>query len=143
MPLVASEMLWDRDIQTPGVAAAWEIPIRSGSTLTLAGAGFHGPQREGDRTRIGVGQVVFRTGDPAKVAIEAAGSYWNFDPDDLNPSYFRQNYTTVVGGNRELLSRFRIVDAIVRVRFLAGKFPVSIGLDGAVNLGVADEARDE
>ena len=29
MPLVATEMLWDRDIQTLGAAAAWEIPAGS------------------------------------------------------------------------------------------------------------------
>jgi putative porin len=143
MPLVASEMIWDRDIQTPGMAAAWEIPVRPGSTLTVAGAGFYGPQREGDQTRIGVGQLVFRTGDPERIALEAAGSYWHFRPDDLKPSYFRQNYTTVIGGARELLSRFRIVDAIVRLRFPVGKLPVSLGFDGAVNLGVAEEAKHE
>jgi Putative porin len=143
MPLVASEMLWDRDIQTPGLAAAWEIPAGGSSTLTVAAAGFYGPQRDGDHTRIGAGQLVFRTGDPDRLALEAAGSYWRFEPDDLKPRYFEQNYTTIGGGTRELLSRFRIVDALVRLRFPVGKLPFTIGLDGAVNLGVADEARHE
>ena len=143
MPLVASEMLWDRDIQTPGVSAAWEIPAGGSSTVTVAGAGFFGPQREGDRTRIGVGQVVFRSGDPEKFALEAAGSYWHFDPKDLKPVYFRQNYTVQSGNARELLSRFHIVDAIVRLRFPVGRFPASVGVDGTVNVGARGNGRDE
>ena len=143
MPLVASEMLWDRDIQTPGAAVAWEVPTGAASTLTIAGAGFYGPQREGDQTRIGVGQLVFRSGDPSRLAIEAAGSYWHFQPDDLKPVYFRQNYTEISGGQRVLVSRFHIVDAFARLRFSVGKVPVSVGVDGIVNLGVRDEANHD
>ena len=143
MPLVASEMIWDRDIQTPGFAAAWETPAGGSSTLTVAAAGFYGPQREGDHTRIGVGQVVFRAGDPGRLSVEAAGSYWHFEPDDLKPSYIRQNYSVLVGGKRDFLSRFHIVDAIVRLRFPVARLPVTVTVDGAVNLGVAEEAEDD
>jgi len=143
MPLVSTEMIWDRDIQGPGLAAAWEVPVGGTSTFTLAAAGFSGPQREGDHTRIGAGQLVFRTGDAGRLALEAAGSYWHFDPDDLKESYIRQNYFEVTGGKREFLSRFHIVDGIVRLHFLAGKIPLTVGLDGAVNLGVAGEATHE
>ena len=144
MPLVASEMLWDRDIQTPGIAAAWEIPAGAPSTsVTVAGAGFYGPQRDGDQTRIGAGQVVFRTGLPERLAVEAAASYWHFEPDDLKPVYFRQNYTRLIGGKPTLVSRFHVVDAIVRLRFPLVGVPVSVGLDGAVNLGVEGEASRE
>jgi hypothetical protein len=147
MPLVASEMIWDRDIQTPGVAAAWEIPAGGGTTFTLAGAGFYGPQRDGDHTKIGVGQLVYRTrtrtGAAEGLAIEAAASYWHFDVDDLKPGYFRQNYTTSQGGSLALLSRFHVADILVRVRFPIGSVPVAIGLDGAVNLGVRGEASHE
>ena len=143
MPLVSSEMIWDRDIQTPGLAAAWEIPAGGTSTFTLAAAGFYGPQRDGDHTRIGAGQIVFRTGDPGRLALEAAGSYWHFDPDDLKPAYIRQNYSEFVGGERVYVSRFRIADALVRLRFPIGKVPVTVGFDGAVNLGVEDEASHD
>jgi len=143
MPLVASEMLWDRDIQTPGLAAAWEIPAGGSATLTFAAGGFFGPQREGDRTRIGAGQLVFRSGDPSRLAVEVAGSYWHFDPRDLKPSFIRQNYSVPVDGGRDYLSRFHIVDAIVRLRFPVAGLPVTVGLDGAVNLGVAAEASDD
>ena len=143
MPLVSSEMLWDRDIQTTGLSAAYEIPLGTSSTLTIAGAGFYGPQREGDHTRIGVGQLVFRAGDPGRLAVEAAGSYWHFDPEGLKPSYIRQNYSVVSGLERDYLSRFHILDAIVRLRFPAAGLPVTLGLDGAINLGVVGIARED
>jgi hypothetical protein len=143
MPLVSSEMIWDRDIQSQGLAAAWEVPAGGTSTLTIAAAGFYGPQRDGDHTRIGAGQVVFRTGDPSKLALEAAGSYWHFDPDNLKAFYIRQNYSQLVAGKLEYLSQFHILDAIVRLRFPVGTLPVTVGFDGAVNLGVAEEARHE
>ena len=63
--------------------------------------------------------------------------------DDLNPGYFRQNYTTLSGGSLALLSRFHVVDALVRVRFPVGRVPVTIGVDGAVNLGVRGDASRE
>jgi hypothetical protein len=143
MPLVATEMLWDRDIQALGLAAAWELPVAGSSTLTFAAAGFSGPQREGDHTRIGSGQVVFRTGDPGRLLLETAGSYWRFDPDDLRASYIRQNYSYLVGGERDFVSRFRILDAIVRLRFPVVRLPVTVSLDGIVNLGVRGEAAHE
>src|SRR5262249_34502991 len=143
MPLVASEMLWDRDIQTPGVAAAWEIPTGAGTTFTIAGAGFYGPQRNGDHTKIGVGQLVYRSGSAESLAVEAAASYWHFDVDDLKPGYFRQNYTTSSGGSLELLSRFHVVDGFLRLRFPVGRVPITVGGDGVVNLGVRGEAGHE
>ena len=108
MPLVASEMIWDRDIQTPGVAAAWEIPAGGGSTFTLAAAGFYGPQRDGDHTqhRRRAGRLPDADGTPAEgLALEAAASYWHFDLDDLKPGYLRQNYTTSVGRLARATSR--------------------------------------
>ncbi len=142
MPLLTTEMLWDRDIQTGGLAVAWEIPAGS-STVTLAAAGFYGPQREGDRTRIGAGQVVWRTGDPDHLAIEAAASYWHFEPDRLKAPYIRQNYFVLREGKRDYLSRYRIVDGILRLRFAAASLPVTVSLDGARNLGVRDEATGD
>lgn len=142
MPLVATEMLWDRDIQTPGLAALWQAPA-GGGTVTLLAAGFFGPQRDGDRTRIGAGQIVWRRGDPDHLAIEAAASYWHFEPDRLKPAYIRQNYFVLRSGVREYLSRFRVVDAILRLRFPAGGLPVTVSLDGAVNTGAVGQAKDE
>ena len=135
MPLVSTEMLWDRDIQTAGLAVAREVRA-GGSTITIAAAGFLGPQREGDRTRIGAGQIVWRTGDPDRLAVEAALSYWHLDPERLKAGYLRQNYTVVTAGGRDFLSRFRIVDALVRLRFPLGRLPATVSLDGAVNTGV-------
>ncbi len=142
MPLVSTEMLWDRDIQTPGAAVAWEISAGR-STFTLAGAGFYGPQREGDRTRIGAGQIVWRTGDPDRFEAQVAGSYWSFDPRELKASYIRQNYFDTDTGQRRYVSDFRIADLIVRLRFPIGGVPVTISLDGLKNYGVREEAASD
>jgi hypothetical protein len=142
MPLVSTEMLWDRDIQTPGAAVAWEIPAGR-STFTLAGAGFYGPQREGDRTRIGAGQIVWRTGDPDRFEAQVAGSYWSFDPRELKAPYIRQNYFDTDTGQRRYVSDFRIADLIVRLRFPIGRVPVTISLDGFKNYGVREEAATD
>ena len=135
MPLVASEMIWDRDIQTPGVAAAWEIPAGSSSAFTVAGAGFYGPQRDGDHTRIGVGQAVWRVGDPLRLSVDLSAAYWHFDPDDLKPSYIRQNTFVVSGGVRQYASRFHLVDGMIRLRFPVGPVPATVSLDFVGNTG--------
>ncbi len=141
MPLVATEMLWDRDIQSLGAAAAWQLPVEG---LTVAAGAFRGPQREGDRTRVEAGQLVWRRGDPAAFAIEAAGSFWSFEPDRLRPAYIRQNYSRpVVGGVPVFVSRFRIGDAIVRLRFPLGSVPLTVSLDGLKNFGSRAEARGD
>lgn len=142
MPLVATEMLWDHDIQTAGLAAQWQVPAGS-STLTLAAAIFRGPQREGDRTRLAAGQLVWRAGDPGRLAIEAAVSYWHIDPERLKPAYIRQNYSVLRGGNRDYLSLYRILDGLLRLRFFAGSVPMTISLDALVNTGVREEAADD
>ena len=136
MPLVSTEMLWDRDIQSPGVAAEWQIPAGT-STITLAAAGFYGPQRQGDRTRIAAGQAVWRVGDPLRFSVDLAASYWHFDPHDLKPAYIRQNASITAGGTRDYLSRFQILDGILRFRFPAGPVPVTVSLDAVVNTSAA------
>ena len=142
MPLVASEMLWDRDIQTPGLSISRDISAGA-SSFTVTAAGFYGPQREGDQTRIGAGQIVWRLGDADRLALEVAGSYWHIDPDDLKTAYFRQNYTEFRDGARVLGSRYRVADLLVRLRFPIGKVPLTVSLDGAVNNGVRDVAVRE
>ena len=139
MPLAASEMLWDRDIQTPGAAISFTAPAGT-SSLTFAGAGFYGPQREGDRSRIGAGQVLWRW-DADPLGLEAAASYWHFEIEDLKPHYVRQNSFVVRDGKRELASDFRIVDALVRFRFLAAGLPVLVSLDGAHNFGAQGDEK--
>ncbi|MCA1582055.1 MAG: putative porin [Acidobacteria bacterium] len=140
MPLVATEMLWDRDIQSLGAAAAWQLPVGG---LILAAGAFRGPQRDRDRTRVEAGQLVWRRGDPASFAIEAAGSFWSFEPDRLRPAYIRQNYSRSVIGGPVFVSRFRIADAIVRLRFPLGAIPLMVSLDGLENFGSRGEARGD
>ena len=142
MPLVSTEMLWDHDIQTLGAAVAHEIPAGT-STFTLAAAGFYGPQRQRDHTTIGVGQIVWRRGDPDRIALEGAASYWYFDPD-LNVSAFkRQNYVVAVGNTLEYLSHYHVGDIILRLRFPAAGLPVTVSFDAARNFGARGAAKDD
>ncbi len=143
MPLVSTEMLWDRDIQVLGAAAAWEVAA-GGSTFTLAAGAFRGPQREGDRTRVAAGQVVWRLGDPATFLVEAAGSWWSLEPSDLKSAYVRQNYSRPsTNGRASFVSRYEIADLLIRVRFPAGPIPVTVSLDGIRNFGARDEGKGE
>ncbi len=148
MPLLVTEMLWDHDIQTPGVAVSYEKALGPGSTLTFAGAGFYGPQSQGDHTRIGAGQVIWRRGDPSRLELAVAGAFWYFEPDDLKlffgdgrPNLIRQNYpnASLTG----LLSNYRIADFLVRLRFSLGSVPVLVSLDGVKNFGLQGVAKDE
>ena len=141
IPVVSSEMLWDKDVQTPGVAVSRQMPAGS-STLTLTAAGFYGPQREGDHSKIAVGQVVWRGGDATRLAVEAAASYWNFELDDLKSHYVRQNVSEPYAGGLRFESGFRLVDLLVRFRFLAFALPVTLSLDGIHNFEAASGNRD-
>ncbi len=133
-------MLWDNDIQTPGAAVTFAHPVGL-STLSLTAAGFYSPQREGDSSRIGAGQLLWRSnGDP--VGLDAAATYWHFEIEDLKPHYVRQNRSVLRAGRRQLASDFRIVDALVRVRFSAAGFPIQISLDAARNFGAQTGEKD-
>ena len=132
VPLVSSEMLWDKDVQTPGASVSRQMSAGS-STLTLTGAGFYGPQREGDQSKIAAGQVVWRSGDANRFALEAAASYWSFDLDHLKSHYVRQNVPEPYAGGQRLESGFQLADLLVRFRFLAFTLPVTLSLDGIHN----------
>jgi hypothetical protein len=141
VPLVSSEMLWDKDIQTPGASVSRQMST-GGSTLTLTGAGFYRPQREGDRSKIAAGQVVWRGGDANRFGVEAAASYWDFDLDDLKSHYVRQNVPEPYGGGQRPESGFRLADLLVRFRFLAFALPMTVSLDGIHNFEADPGNRD-
>jgi hypothetical protein len=141
VPLVSSEMLWDKDVQTPGASVSWQMSTGS-STLTLTGARFYRPQREGDRSKIAAGQVVWRGGDANRFAVEAAASYWDFDLDDLKSHYVRQNVPEPYAGGQRPESGFRLADLLLRFRFLAFALPVTVSLDGIHNFEADPGNRD-
>ena len=141
VPLVSSEMLWDKDLQTPGASVSRQMSTGT-STLTLTGAGFYGPQREGDRSKIAAGQVVWRGGDANRFAVEAAASYWDFDLDDLKSHYVRQNVPEPYTGGQRFESGFRLADVLLRFRFLAFALPVTLSLDGIHNFEADPGNRD-
>ena len=141
MPLAASEVLWDRDIQTPGAAVSHQFATGS-STLTVTGGGFYGPQREGDRSRIFAGQVAWRGGDVDRFAVEAAAAYWDFDLEDLKSHLVRQNSPEPYAGGQRPESGFRLADLLVRVRFPALSLPVTVSIDGIHNFEARTPNRD-
>ena len=138
MPLFSTEMLWDRDIQTPGAAGAWESP---GGAWTLAAAGFYGPQRDGDASRIAAGQVVWRAGEEGRLSLEAGASYWSYDLRDLKTVYIRENSSVLVNGHARYASAFHVADLLVRVRFPLGTVPVLVSLDGIRNFSAPEGKR--
>lgn len=141
IPLVSSEMLWDRDVQTPGAAVSHQVPTGA-STLTLTAAGFYSPQREGDESKIFAGQTVWRGGDVNRLAIEVAASYWDFDLDELKSHLVRQNTSQPYSGGLRPESGFRLADLLVRLRFPVLRLPVTVSLDGVHNFEADRPNRD-
>ncbi len=134
MPLVASEVLWDHDIQTPGGAAEW---TSADGAWTIAAAGFYAPQNHGDRSRIGVGQIVWRVGDESAekgVRLEASASYWSYDLRQMPQVYIREN-SAVVSSNGQLAyaSGYHVADLLLRLRSRVCDVPLLLSLDGIHN----------
>jgi hypothetical protein len=153
MPLRATEMLWDHDIQVLGGSAAWRIPLSAASSVTIAGGFFYGPQRERDDSHIGAGQVTWAFGDPDSFALDWSESYWRFTHlQNTARRFVRQNasYTAISpygtgapAGVPHYENDFRIVDSIARFRFGIARMPVSLSLDWAHNLAATErEYRD-
>ena len=131
MPLVATQMLWDRDIQTLGGAVSW---TSQGGAWTLAGAGFYGPQRGGDESLIWAGQVIWNAGDAHRFAVQAAAAFWSFDLRNMPAVYIRENTSRLVDGRLEYASDFQIANLLLRLYFPLGRLPVMVSLDGADNV---------
>jgi hypothetical protein len=142
MPLMATEMMWDRDLQTLGGAASWTPMSVAGGALTFAGGFFYGPQHFHDTSRIGVGQVVGRFGDEGGLQVEASASYWGYDMRDIEPSYFRQNTISFVPDGARYTSEFHVGDLLVRVHVPLGPVPVVVSLDGVRNFAAAEGRRN-
>jgi hypothetical protein len=138
MPLFATQMLWDKDIQTPGAAAAWES--RDGA-WTLAGAWFYGPQHDHDHSQIFAGQAVWRSGELGPFRLEAGAAYWSFDLRNLRTLYIRENTPEIVNGTTGYLYGYHVADLLVRARFRLGSVPFLVSLDGIRNFSAPDGKR--
>ena len=139
MPLAASPLFWDSDIQTPGIAASYTTPD---GAWTLWGAGFYGPQHYSDQTRIAAGQLQWQHGDPSAFQIQASFAFWWFQPRELFEPYFRENTSTYVGGVPRFTTKFNVVDLFLRLRFPIGTVPMLITLDGFMNLSAPDPQKN-
>jgi len=138
MPLLATEMLWDHDVQTPGASVAWQD---STGSLTLAAAGFYGPQRNHDRSRIAAGQAIWRGGDDSRLSWELAAAYWSFDIRNLDGAYVRQNTRGPAEPYRGYATDFHLGDLLLRFHFPLGGLPVLVSLDGIDNFAAPRRKR--
>lgn len=134
-PIVASEMLWDHDIQTPGAAVSYVDTLSPTSSLTFTAAGFYSPQHYGDESILGAGQVVWNSGEEGRLAIQASASFWNLDMRNVAPQYHRENRVVFVNGDLEYESRFQLLDLLVKLQFPVAGLPVTVSLDGIHNFG--------
>ena len=138
MPLAASELFWDRDIQTPGIAASYTTPD---GAWTVWGAGFYGPQHYSDQTRIAAGQLQWQNGDPTRFQIQASFAFWWFQPRELFEAYFRENTTSVANGRLQFTSKFNVGDLFLRLRFPIGTVPILVSLDGFMNFSANNNQK--
>ena len=124
LPVAASEMLWDKyDIQTPGAAASWVGRLGPTSTLTFTAAGIYSAQRYRDESILGVGQVLWKSGEESRFAVQASGSFWNMDMRNVDPQYYRENRVVVQDGHLAYQSKFQLVDLLVKRRRLRPRKP--------------------
>jgi hypothetical protein len=136
LPVAASEMLWDRyDIQAPGAAVSRVQPLGPDASLTFTAGGFYSPQRYRDGSILGVGQVLWKSGEESRLAIQASTSFWNMDMRDVDPQYYRENRAVFVNGKLEYKSKFRLLDTLVRLQFPVAGLPVAVSLDCVHNFG--------
>jgi len=141
MPITATELRWDHDIQTVGGAAAWTAAGARGS-LTLAGAFFYGPQHGHDTSRIAVGQVAGRFGEDGGLEVDASAAYWGYDMREIDPLYIRQNTPIADSSGITYASEFHVADLLVRVRFPIGAVPMTVSLDGVHNFAASKGRRN-
>ena len=124
LPVAASDMLWDKyDIQTPGAAVSYAQPLGAASGLTFTAGGFYSPQRYRDESILGVGQVLFHSGEESRFAVQASAAFWNLDMRNVDPQYYRENRVTFVNGRPAYRSKFQLLDLLVQLQFPVAHHP--------------------
>jgi hypothetical protein len=137
LPIAASPMLWDKyNIQAPGAAVSYAMPLDTVSSLTFSGAGIYSAQHGPDESILGVGQVLWKWGDENRFAVQASEAFWNMDMRNIDPQYFRQNQTTIRNGQLTYRSKFQLLDTLVKLQFPAAGLPVTVSLDFIHNFGI-------
>jgi hypothetical protein len=137
LPVAASEMLWDAyDIQTPGASLSYVYRPGPTMSLTLTAAGIYSAQHYRDQSLLGVGQVLWKSGDESRFALQASASFWNMAMDNVAQQYYRQNRFTVRNGEVVYVSKFELLDTLVKLQFPAAGLPVTVSLDFVHNFGI-------
>jgi hypothetical protein len=136
MPIRATEMLWDHDIQVPGAAVSYFHPFAPETGLTLTGGYFYGPQREHDHSHNGAFQAVLNLGPPGGVFVNWSESFWTFTNLDNTATHFiRQN---TQGPPGQYASEFRLIDSLVTLTVPIGKVPATLSVDWVHNFGAIE-----
>jgi hypothetical protein len=137
LPVAAGEMLWDKhDIQTPGAAVSYADQLGAATSLTFTAGGFYSPQHYQDESILGVGQVLWKSGEESRFAIQASAAFWNMDMRNMDPRYFRENRVVFVNGKVEYKSKFQLLDTLVKLQFPVAGLPVTVSLDFVHNFGI-------
>ena len=93
------------------------------------------PQRYRDESILGVGQVLWNSGDESRFAVQASASFWNMDMRNVDPQYYRENRVVVQDGQLAYQSKFQLVDLLVKLQFPVARLPVTLSLDFIHNFG--------
>jgi hypothetical protein len=136
MPLLLTEMIWDRDLRPQGGAASVELG-KGASRLALRGIyATHSHVFEDGSTMFGGSLELTLQGGPNGQFV-LAGSYLEFrDLDTLDPAIRRQN--TLVDG---LFAKdYRVADAQVRI-VSSGQMPVQLVADYCWNTAVSEKNK--
>jgi hypothetical protein len=137
LPVAASEMLWDKyDLQTPGAAVSYVDQLGPTTSLTFTAGGFYSPQHGPDESILGVGQVLWKSGEESRFAVQASAAFWNMDMRNIDAQYYRQNRVTIVDGKLTYTSKFQLLDTLVKLQFPVAGLPVTVTLDFIHNFGI-------
>jgi len=137
LPVAASEMLWDKyDIQTPGAALSYVDQLGPSSSLTFTAAGIYSAQHYADESILGVGQVLWKSGEESRFAVQASASFWNMDMRNVAPQYYRENRLVFFNGKVQYRSKFELLDTLVKLQFPVAGLPVTVSLDFVHNFGI-------
>jgi hypothetical protein len=136
MPLLLTEMIWDRDLRPQGGAASLELGQGS-SRFALRGIYATRSHVFEDRSTMFGGSLELTLQSGTNGQFLLAGSYLEFrDLDTLEPAIRRQN--TRVGGL--IVNDYRVADAQARI-VSSGQMPVQLVADYCWNTAVSEKNK--
>jgi hypothetical protein len=121
---------------TPGAALSYVDQLGPSSSLTFTAAGIYSAQHYADESILGVGQVLWKSGEESRFAVQASASFWNMDMRNVAPQYYRENRLLFFNGKVQYRSKFELLDTLVKFQFPVAGLPVTVSLDFVHNFGI-------